>query len=60
MRFCTSSVPVKTVVTWGLSDHDSWITHYSLDEFRRPDGMPPRPLPFDRSMEMIEIVAHQK
>ena len=42
---------VKTVVTWGLSDHDSWITHYSLDEFRRPDGMPPRPLPFDNDLK---------
>lgn len=42
---------VKTVVTWGLSDHDSWITHYNLDEFRRPDGMPPRPLPFDTDLK---------
>lgn len=41
---------VKTVVTWGLSDRDSWITHYSLDEFRRADGMPPRPLPFDAEL----------
>jgi endo-1,4-beta-xylanase len=42
---------VKTVVTWGLSDHDSWITHYNLDEFRRPDGTPPRPLPFDADLK---------
>jgi endo-1,4-beta-xylanase len=42
---------VKTVVTWGLSDRDSWITHYSLDEFRRTDGMPPRPLPFDADLK---------
>jgi endo-1,4-beta-xylanase len=41
----------KTVVTWGLSDHDSWITHYSMDDFRRPDGQPPRPLPFDADLK---------
>ena len=42
---------VKTVVTWGLSDHDSWITHYNMDDFRRPDGKPPRPLPFDADLK---------
>jgi len=41
----------RTVVTWGLSDHDSWITHYSMDDFRRPDGQPPRPLPFDAELK---------
>jgi len=46
-----SSPAVKTVITWGLSDHDSWITHYNLDEFRRPDGLPPRPLPFDADLK---------
>jgi endo-1,4-beta-xylanase len=42
---------VKAVVTWGLVDTDSWISHYNLDEFRRPDGLPPRPLPFDQDMK---------
>jgi endo-1,4-beta-xylanase len=37
----------KTVITWGLADPDSWISHYSVDDFRREDGLPPRPLPFD-------------
>ncbi|HVZ00725.1 MAG TPA: endo-1,4-beta-xylanase [Dongiaceae bacterium] len=37
----------KTVITWGLADPDSWISHYAIDEFRRADGLPPRPLPFD-------------
>jgi endo-1,4-beta-xylanase len=46
-----ASPAVKTVVTWGLSDHDSWITHYSVDDFRRPDGLPPRPLPFDKDLQ---------
>jgi len=41
----------KAVVTWGLTDADSWITHYNLDEFRRADGLPPRPLPFDGDMK---------
>jgi endo-1,4-beta-xylanase len=46
-----ASPAVKTVVTWGLSDRDSWITHYSVDDFRRPDGLPPRPLPFDKDLK---------
>jgi endo-1,4-beta-xylanase len=41
------SPAVKTVITWGLVDRDSWITHYNMDEFRRDDGLTPRPLPFD-------------
>ena len=41
----------RTVVTWGLCDPDSWISHYNLDEFRRPDGLPPRPLPFDGDLK---------
>jgi len=46
-----ASPAVKTVITWGLSDHDSWITHYAIDDFRRPDGLPPRPLPFDADLK---------
>jgi endo-1,4-beta-xylanase len=38
---------VSTVITWGLSDNDSWITHGAKPEFRREDGLTPRPLPFD-------------
>ena len=41
----------KAVVTWGLTDPDSWISHYDEDEFRRDDGLPPRPLPFDADMK---------
>jgi endo-1,4-beta-xylanase len=37
----------KTVITWGLADPDSWVSHYAIDEFKRADGLPPRPLPFD-------------
>jgi endo-1,4-beta-xylanase len=45
------SPAVKTVITWGLVDRDSWITHYNMDEFRRDDGLPPRPLPFDDDLK---------
>jgi endo-1,4-beta-xylanase len=41
----------RTVITWGLADPDSWISHYAIDEFRRPDGLPPRPLPFDGALK---------
>lgn len=33
----------KAILTWGLSDRYSWIPTY----FKRPDGMPNRPLPLD-------------
>lgn len=35
------------VVTWGLTDKDSWITRGDRPEFRRDDGLPARPLPLD-------------
>ena len=35
----------------GLVDRDSWITHYNMDEFRRDDGLTPRPLPFDDDLK---------
>jgi endo-1,4-beta-xylanase len=35
------------VVTWGLTDRDSWITRGDDPSFRRADGLPARPLPFD-------------
>jgi endo-1,4-beta-xylanase len=38
---------VVAVVTWGLTDGDSWITRGDLPFFRRTDGAQPRPLPFD-------------
>jgi endo-1,4-beta-xylanase len=36
------------VVTWGLTDRDSWITRGDQRSFRRSDGLPARPLPFDK------------
>jgi endo-1,4-beta-xylanase len=38
------------VVTWGLSDTDTWLTPASLEQFRRSDGLPERPLPFDAQL----------
>jgi endo-1,4-beta-xylanase len=33
----------KAILTWGLSDRYTWVPTY----FKRADGMPNRPLPFD-------------
>ncbi len=38
---------VKAVITWGLSDRDSWITTDRYPQTKRADGLKPRPLPFD-------------
>jgi endo-1,4-beta-xylanase len=38
---------VKTVITWGLTDRKSWIINGTDPATRRPDKLPPRPLPFD-------------
>ena len=35
------------VVTWGLTDKDSWITRGDRPGFRRSDGLSARPLPLD-------------
>ena len=37
---------VKTVVSWGLTDRNSWID-WTNPRTRRADGLHPRPLPFD-------------
>lgn len=37
------------VITWGLSDRESWITRGDQAAFRRKDGLPARPLPFDEN-----------
>jgi endo-1,4-beta-xylanase len=38
---------VTAVVTWSLTDGDSWITRGDMPQFIRADGQSPRPLPFD-------------
>lgn len=39
---------VNVVVTWGLSDRNSWIVRHECNsQFWRKDGLPSRPLPFD-------------
>ena len=36
------------IVTWGLSDKDPWVPVY----YKRQDGLPNRPLPLDRDMQV--------
>ncbi len=36
----------KAILTWGLSDRYTWVPTY----FKRPDGMPNRPLPLDAEL----------
>lgn len=36
----------KAILTWGLSDRYTWVPTY----FKRRDGMPNRPLPFDAEL----------
>jgi endo-1,4-beta-xylanase len=37
----------KMMLTWGLSDRYTWVPTY----FKRPDGMPNRPLPLDADLK---------
>src|ERR1700687_6403383 len=37
----------KAILTWGLSDRYTWVPMY----FKRPDGKPNRPLPFDADLK---------
>ena len=42
---------VKVLVTWGLSDRNSWIVRHEYKaEVERKDGLPSRPLPFDAAL----------
>jgi endo-1,4-beta-xylanase len=36
----------KAILTWGLTDRYTWVPTY----FKRPDGMPNRPLPLDAEL----------
>jgi len=38
---------VKAVLTWGLTDRDTWLTSFEP----RKDGLPQRPLPFDPELK---------
>jgi endo-1,4-beta-xylanase len=37
----------KAILTWGLSDRYTWVPIW----FKRPDGMPNRPLPLDADLK---------
>jgi len=42
------SPAVVALVTWGLCDPYSWLNHnVYFPQFKRPDGLPQRPLQFD-------------
>ncbi|MGG5885831.1 endo-1,4-beta-xylanase [Falsiroseomonas sp. HC035] len=41
---------VRAVVTWGLSDRESWVRQGRLPEHRRRDRAQARPLPFDEAL----------
>lgn len=51
----------KAILTWGLSDRYTWVPIY----FKRPDGMPNRPLPLDAELrrkplfDVIEEFRHK-
>ncbi len=38
---------VRAILTWGLTDRDTWLTGFE----RRKDGLPQRPLPFDPDLQ---------
>ena len=43
----TSAAPLRSILTWGISDRYSWINQM----FPRPDHLPNRPLPLDREFQ---------
>lgn len=43
----------KAILTWGLSDRYTWVPTY----FKRPDGMPNRPLPLDAEFKPKPLFA---
>jgi endo-1,4-beta-xylanase len=48
--------PPRSVVAWGISDRSSWISQ----TFKRSDGLPNRPLPYDTEFKpkpMAELLA---
>ena len=44
---------VVTLITWGLSDSTTWMLHDNAG--RRPDGLAPRPLPYDTALRPKEL-----
>jgi endo-1,4-beta-xylanase len=40
---------VDGVLTWGLSDRQTWLNSYP--EYKRADGLPQRPLPLDAALQ---------
>jgi len=42
---------VPVVLTWGITNALSWLNDPDRSEFKRPDGSPQRPLPFDDNLK---------
>ncbi len=42
---------VPVVLTWGITDALSWLNDPDRSEFKRQDGSPHRPLPFDDNLK---------
>jgi endo-1,4-beta-xylanase len=42
---------VPVVLTWGVTNALSWLNDADRSEFKRPDGSPQRPLPFDDNLK---------
>lgn len=49
----TSEGPIDTLITWGITDRYSWVS----EVFKRPDGLPPRPLPLDDAYRPKPLMA---
>jgi endo-1,4-beta-xylanase len=47
LSFLLQFESVRTVLTWGLSDRDTWISNNN----KRADGLPVRPLPYDANLK---------
>jgi endo-1,4-beta-xylanase len=47
MKTVCEVVRPKAILTWGLSDRYTWVPTY----FKRRDGLPNRPLPFDADLK---------
>lgn len=52
-RFLAATLPhpaMMGLLSWGLSDRYSWIVRGTEPSHKRPDGLPPRPLPLDADL----------
>ncbi len=53
LQSALSTRRVEIALTWGLADPLSWLQ--TVQSAKRPDGLPPRPLPFGDHMEPTTV-----